>query len=111
MAEYIQVVTTVASKEEGKKIARALLEKRLVGCVHIAGPIESSYWWQGKIEQAEEWLCIAKTERKLFAPIAETITALHSYDVPEVLAVPIVEGSESYLRWLQAQVATMSKST
>lgn len=104
MAEYIQVVTTVPSKEEGEQIALALLEKRLVGCVQIVGPIESLYWWQGKIECSSEWLCVAKTERKLFTQIEETIKALHSYEVPEILAVPIVEGSESYLRWLEKQL-------
>ncbi len=104
MSEYVQVVTTVASKEEGEKIAMALLEKRLVGCVQVIGPIESSYWWQGRIEQSEEWLCIAKTERKFFAQIEETIKALHSYEVPEILAVPVVAGSEDYLRWLYEQV-------
>ncbi len=104
MADYIQVVTTVPSKEEGEQIALALLEKRLVGCVQIVGPIESLYWWQGKIERSGEWLCVAKTERELFAQIEETIKALHSYEVPEILAVPIVEGSESYLRWLEKQL-------
>lgn len=104
MAKYIQVVTTVASKAEGERIALALLEKRLVGCVQIVGPIESLYWWRGKIEQSQEWLCVAKTERKLFAQIEETIKALHSYEVPEILVVPIVEGSRDYLRWLEEQL-------
>ncbi len=104
MAKYIQVVTTVASKAEGERIALALLEKRLVGCVQIVGPIESLYWWRGKIEQSQEWLCVAKTERKLFAQIEETIKALHSYEVPEILGVPIVEGSRDYLRWLEKQL-------
>lgn len=104
MAKYIQVVTTVASKAEGERIALALLEKRLVGCVQIVGPIESLYWWRGKIEQSQEWLCVAKTERKLFAQVEETIKALHSYEVPEILVVPIVEGSRDYLRWLEEQL-------
>lgn len=109
MAEYIQVVTTVPSKEEGERIAMALLEKRLVGCVQIVGPMESSYWWRGKIEQSQEWLCVAKTERKLFAKIEETIKTLHSYEVPEILVIPIVAGSESYLQWLRDQVITTNK--
>lgn len=104
MAEYVQVVTTVPSEKEGERIAMALLEKRLAGCVQIIGPIKSSYWWQGKIECSSEWLCVAKAERKLFAQIEETIKALHSYEVPEILAVPIVEGSEDYLRWLREQL-------
>ncbi|MCS6903631.1 MAG: divalent-cation tolerance protein CutA [Candidatus Bipolaricaulota bacterium] len=104
MGEYVQVITTTASQEEAERIARALLEKRLAACVQIVGPIESLYWWQGKIEQSQEWLCIAKSEHKLFARIEETIKALHSYKVPEILAVPVVAGSESYLRWLSEQV-------
>lgn len=104
MAKYIQVVTTVASKAEGERIALALLEKHLVGCVQIVGPIESMYWWRGRIEQSQEWLCVAKTERKLFVQIEETIKALHSYEVPEILVVPIVEGSRDYLRWLEKQL-------
>lgn len=104
MGEYVQVITTTASKEEAERIAQALLEKHLAACVQIVGPITSFYWWQRKIESSEEWLCVAKTESKLFAQIEETIKALHSYEVPEILAVPIVAGSESYLQWLSEQV-------
>ncbi|MFN4219155.1 MAG: divalent-cation tolerance protein CutA, partial [Candidatus Bipolaricaulia bacterium] len=89
---------------EAERIAQALLEKRLAACVQIVGPLASLYWWQGKIERSEEWLCIAKSERALFKQIEETIRALHSYEVPEILAVPIVVGSESYLQWLSEQV-------
>ncbi len=109
MAEYIHVITSVASKDEGERIARALLEKRLAACVQIVGPISSLYWWQGKIEHAEEWLCLAKTERALFAKIEETIKAMHSYEVPEILAIPIIEGSTGYLRWMEEQIAVATK--
>lgn len=104
MAEYIQVVTTVPSKEEGEKIALELVKQRFAGCVQILGPITSFYWWQGKIERSQEWLCVAKTERKLFAKVEEIIKTLHSYEVPEILAIPVVAGSESYLKWLQEQL-------
>lgn len=104
MSGFIHVITTTASQDEAERIARALLEKRLAACVQIVGPITSFYWWQGKIEQSREWLCIAKSQHKLFAQIEEAIKALHSYEVPEILAVPVVAGSESYLRWLSEQV-------
>lgn len=105
---FIQVITTTASKGEAERIARALLEKRLAACVQIVGPIESLYWWQGTINKSEEWLCLAKSTLGLFSKIEETIKALHSYEVPEILAVPVVAGSENYLRWLHEQVRMQS---
>lgn len=104
MSSFVQVLTTTASKGEAERIAQALLERRLAACVQIVGPVESLYWWHGKIERSEEWLCIAKSEHALFKHIEETIKSLHSYEVPEILAVPVVAGSESYLRWLSEQV-------
>lgn len=104
MANFVQVITTVVSKDEAERIARALLEQRLAACVQIVGPIESLYWWQGTLNKSEEWLCIAKSELELLSKIEETMTALHSYEVPEILAVPLVAGSENYLRWLHEQV-------
>ncbi len=104
MPNFVQVVTTVASKDEGERIARTLLEQRLAACVQIVGPIESFYWWQGKINKSEEWMCIAKTEMRLFQQIEETMKALHSYEVPEILAVPVSAGSDDYLQWLAEQV-------
>lgn len=104
MSDYIQVITTVAGKEEAERMATALLEKHLAACVQIVGPITSLYWWQGKIERSEEWLCIAKSELKLFPQIEERIKALHSYQVPEILAVPVGAGSQQYLQWLNEHV-------
>ncbi len=101
---FVQIITTTASKDEAERIAQALLEQRLAACVQIVGPMESLYWWQGKINRSEEWLCIAKSELSLFPKIEETVKALHSYEVPEILAVPIVGGSESYLHWLGEHV-------
>ncbi len=106
--KFIQVMTTTASKDEAQRIARALLEQRLAACVQIVGPIESLYWWQGALTKSEEWLCLAKSELELFSKIEETIKTLHSYEVPEILALPIVAGSDSYLRWLHEQVHSES---
>ena len=83
-----------------RKIGAALVEKRLAACVQIVGPIESVYRWQGKIETAAEWQCWIKTRRQLFEQIELAIRELHSYEVPEILAVPIAQGSAAYLSWL-----------
>jgi len=98
--EHIQVVTTAASADEARRIATALVEERLAACVQIVGPIESIYRWQGKVETATEWQCWIKTRRERYDALEATIRRLHSYEVPEILAVPIVAGSEAYLKWL-----------
>ena len=104
MSEYCQVVTTIDSREDAERIARELVQRRLAACVQIVGPIRSIYRWQGKIETAEEWQCWAKTRRELYEPIEQAIRRLHSYDVPEILAIPIVVGSADYLAWLDVEV-------
>jgi len=104
--EYIQVVTTTASVEEAHRIASALVEGRLAACVQIVGPIESVYRWQGKVETAAEWQCWIKTRRVHYVAIEAAIRGLHSYEVPEILAVPIVAGSEAYLKWLSEETAS-----
>jgi periplasmic divalent cation tolerance protein len=109
MREYVQIVTTVPTKEEGERIALELVQRHLAGCVQVVGPMTSFYWWQGKIERSEEWLCIAKAERALFNTIERTITAMHSYKVPEILAISITEGSEDYLEWLREQIVEARK--
>ena len=104
MPDYIQVITTAESKESAGKIARAMVEQRLAGCAQVAGPITSTYWWHEAIETAEEWLCIFKTKRDKFAALERAIRAVHSYDVPEILALPVSEGSPDYLDWLSAEL-------
>lgn len=105
MGDYIQVVTTAEREEDAKRIARRLVEDRLAACVQVLGPIQSTYWWQGKIETAQEWQCLAKTRRELYPAIERTIQEVHPYEVPEILAVPIVAGSRSYLKWVDDEVA------
>ncbi len=106
MTDYIQVVTTTERKEDAQRIARALVEARLAACVQIVGPITSTYRWKGAIETAEEWQCAAKSRQDLFAQIDEAIRAIHPYEVPEILAVPIAAGSSAYLEWLEAELKT-----
>lgn len=105
MPPYIQVITTTATKGDAHKIARAVVEARLAGCVQIVGPISSVYRWAGQIEEADEWLCLVKSRADLFDALEQAIRAAHPYDVPEVLAVPVVAGSKSYLNWLGSELA------
>ncbi len=104
MAEYIQVVTTVAHRQDAERIARGLVERRLAACVQVVGPIASTYWWQGRIETAEEWQCWAKSRGSLYDEIERSIRELHPYEVPEILAVPVLAGGADYLAWLDAEV-------
>jgi periplasmic divalent cation tolerance protein len=109
MPEYIQVVTTVAHRDEAERIGRTLVEERLAACVQISGPIASTYRWRGNIETAEEWQCAAKSRRDLFERIEQTIRRLHSYETPEIIATPISAGSEAYLAWLEGELVSTSK--
>jgi len=104
MPGVIQVVTTTSSREEAERIARALVEGRLAACVQVLGPITSTYRWEGAIETGQEWRCEAKTRAELFGEIEQAIRRLHSYQVPEILAVPVAAGSADYLGWLDAEV-------
>ena len=104
MKNYIQIFTTTDKKEDAQKIVRDLVEKRLVACAQVIGPISSTYWWREKIEEAEEWLCIMKSREDLYEHIEKTLKRIHPYDEPEILATPVVAGSRSYLAWLDEQV-------
>jgi periplasmic divalent cation tolerance protein len=99
--EFIQVITTTAAQEDARRIADALVEQRLAGCVQIVGPIESLYRWEGKIESATEWQCWIKTRRSHYEAVEQAIHKLHPYQVPEILALPLIAGSEKYLKWLE----------
>jgi periplasmic divalent cation tolerance protein len=106
MNDYIQVMTTTATREDAEKIAQALLAARQAACVQVLGPISSSYRWQGKIETSQEWLCLAKSRRGMYDLVEATICRLHPYEVPEILAIPIVAGSASYLAWLDGELGS-----
>ena len=104
MSQPIQVTTTTPSNQDAERIAQRLVERRLAACVQVVGPIASTYWWQGKVERSEEWLCIAKSRADLFAELEQAVREMHPYEVPEVIAVPIVEGSKPYLDWLAREL-------
>ncbi|MCW4046130.1 MAG: divalent-cation tolerance protein CutA [Candidatus Bathyarchaeota archaeon] len=99
---YIVVLVTTANKQEAEKIAQRLLEAKLIACANIIDPVTSHFHWSGKMEKAQECLMLMKSRRDLFEKLAETVKALHSYDVPEILALPIVDGSKAYLDWLDS---------
>jgi periplasmic divalent cation tolerance protein len=102
---YIIVMVTTANKQEAENIAQRLLKERLIACANIIGPVSSLFHWAGKIEKAEEYLIFMKSREDLFEKLAETIKALHSYEVPEILVLPIVDGSRAYLDWLGSCLA------
>lgn len=103
MAEYIQVSMTVEKWEDAQRIGRQAVESRLAACVQIVGPISSTYWWKGRIEESEEWLCLLKTEKGLFEQLAQKLRALHPYEVPEIVAVPLIAGNPDYFRWIDQE--------
>jgi periplasmic divalent cation tolerance protein len=105
MNDYLVVLCTVPDQETGRTIAAKLLEKRLAACVNLSGSLESLYWWEGKIRKDPEHLLVIKTREALFDPLADSIRSLHPYDVPEIIALPIVRGSASYLDWITAETS------
>jgi periplasmic divalent cation tolerance protein len=103
--DYLQVTTTVDSKDQADALARGLVEARLAACVQVVGPIASTYRWQGAVETAAEWLCLAKTTGERFDALAAHVEAHHPYDVPELLATPVTAGAGAYLRWVTAETS------
>lgn len=99
--EYIIVLVTTISKEEAEKIAQHLLDLKLIACGNIIGPVSSIFSWNDRTEKAEEYLTIMKTRKDLFNKVAVAVKTLHSYEVPEILALQIVEGAKTYLDWLE----------
>jgi periplasmic divalent cation tolerance protein len=105
MTDKIVVLVTCGSAKEARKIARALVEQRLAACVNIfPTPVQSVYRWKGKVESAKEFLLFIKTTLGRFAALQRAIRALHSYDVPEIIALPIAAGSHDYLAWISDSV-------
>ena len=104
MSEYIQELTCIDTREGAEKIAQALVEQRLAACVQIIGPMASIYRWQGKLQKDQEWLCVIKSRTELYQEIETVIRAAHSYEVPEILAMPVTAGSEKYLARLEGEV-------
>ena len=98
--EYIVIYNTVPNKKEGKEIAKRLLEYKLVACVNIIDKVESVFSWDGEVCEEKEAMMIIKTRKDHFTKINHAIQKLHSYTVPEVIALPIIEADETYLKWI-----------
>ena len=101
---YVVVTTTTDSREEAASIAKVVVERKLAACVQIVGPVESVYRWQGKVERSEEFRCEMKTRAEKFDELQALIVESHSYELPEVIAVPIIETSPAYAKWIDKQL-------
>lgn len=99
------MTTTTDSQEDANRLAQALVTERLAACVQVLGPIRSTYWWQGAVETADEWMCLVKTTAAAYGAVERRIKELHSYDVPEITGVTISHGSTEYLDWIGAETA------
>lgn len=106
MTDKIVVLTTCESAEQAERVARHLIEQRLAACVNILPGARSVYRWKDKIEDAAEVVLIVKSRRDVFARLREAIGQLHSYEIPEVIALPVVDGSDAYLNWLDREMAS-----
>jgi periplasmic divalent cation tolerance protein len=102
--EHIVVMITAAGAEEAEKIAGRLLDGRLAACANIIAAIDSRFWWQGELERAAESLIVVKTRAELLPEIAAAVKDVHSYEVPEVIALPVIGGKREYLDWIDREV-------
>lgn len=106
MTDKIAVLTTCDSRESAEALARHLVELRLAGCVSIVPGLTSVYRWKGAVETASEWMLVIKAARGQFAALQAAIESRHTYEVPEVIALPIVAASDRYLAWLDKELNT-----
>jgi|WetSurSiteA1Bulk_404760.scaffolds.fasta_scaffold67878_2 periplasmic divalent cation tolerance protein len=103
MTEFIQVSTTTDKREDAEHISKAIVENRLAACVQISGPVTSIYRWNDNMEESEEWLLTMKTSKNIYPRLEQAIKNFHPYEVPEIVAVPIIAGSKDYLDWLEKE--------
>ena len=108
MADYLQVITTTETREDARTIARETVRARAAACAQIAGPVTSTFWWKGRVEEGEEFLCIMKTTSRAYDFLEKTIRSLHRYEVPEIIALPLEAGGRDYLQWLEKEVQASS---
>jgi periplasmic divalent cation tolerance protein len=103
--ECLQVTVAAASREEADRISRTAVEGRLAACAQVIGPVESTYRWEGRVERAEEWLCVLKTSRARYPELERQLRQAHGYRNPEIVGTAITVGSDDYLNWLRAETA------
>lgn len=101
---YILVHVTVKNTEEGRKIAKSLVKHRLAACVNITPEVESHFWWKDKLDTAKEAMLFIKTKETLLPELIKSIKKLHSYSIPEIIALPITGGSRDYLEWIDSEI-------
>ena len=104
--DRVYVVLVTAPPEKAAEIARALVESRVAACVNIVGGVSSVYWWEGRVEEAQEALLIAKTTQAALSRFLEVVRRVHPYEVPEAIALPVEAGLEDYLRWVRCEVGS-----
>ena len=102
MGEHAVILSTASSEDEARRIASALVERRLAACVNVLPKIHSTYRWKDAVERAEEWMLVVKTRRERFDEVARTIRELHSYELPEVVMLDLAGGDPRYLAWIDA---------
>jgi periplasmic divalent cation tolerance protein len=107
MTKFIQVSTTINTSNGAKRIAQDLLAKRISSCVQVVGPIDSTYRWKGKVELAKEWLCLIKARSANYRKIETAIKRIHPYKIPEIIAVPILNGNQEYLTWIRRETTVI----
>lgn len=105
MSDFIQVLITIDSEQKARQLQRLLVENRAAACVQVLGPISSSYWWEGKVEVTQEWMCLAKTEAARYESLESLVKENHPYSAPEILAFAIWKGNKEYLDWIKAETA------
>jgi periplasmic divalent cation tolerance protein len=105
MPDCVQVSTTLPDEATAQRVATRLVEERLAACVQVLGPVSSTYRWQGQVETGREWYCYAKTTTRLLDALQGRIRELHPYQLPEIIAVRIVEGDAEYLKWIEEAVS------
>ena len=110
MTSAVVVLVTVSSVREAQTLARTLLSEHLAACVNITSPIRSLYRWEGDIADEQEWQLVIKTQASLFEALAARVQALHSYDIPEIIALPILAGAQSYLDWIQHETRSLGQA-
>jgi periplasmic divalent cation tolerance protein len=103
MVDYIQVLITIDREEKARDLQRLLVERRAAACVQVMGPIDSTYWWAGEVEDAQEWICLAKTQAERYDMLESLVKENHPYDVPEILAIPVLTGNKEYLDWINTE--------
>jgi periplasmic divalent cation tolerance protein len=107
MVKIIQIITTCNSKDLAEGIGKRLVEKRLAACAQISGPITSTYWWKGKMEETTEWVCTLKSTIGLYERVEAAIRELHSYDLPEVIAIDVEKALPAYADWVREETNTL----